>query len=414
MIAALLKKYKRQIGDSAWSILGLLFMNAVAQVVVFPLYARKFGEVGYGELQYLMAYVNILTVSVGSAANYARMTASRDVREKNGGDYVLFLLLISLLGFPFTLLVRRFGGVTIDTPTYICYYLLFVAMAFRYYADVAYKMFLRYRRYFFYYLVIGAGYVLGACLVWQTGIWPLGLLLGETLGVLYAFATERTLWHRTLSPSPLWRKTFRAVLLLFAAEGVANLILNADRILLKLMLGASAVTVYYLATLVGKTMSLVAVPFNGVLIGYLTRYEGRLTRRIMRAVAWGSAVLVLLGTLAAVLGGYLVLLILYSAELAAVRGYLWWGSLAQVLYFATGMIMVVLIRFTKKSYQVYINAIFGVCFLGLGIPATYALGLWGFAVAMVAAAAIRYAVALYLGFRHVRQREHDPDGLTTV
>lgn len=399
MIGRTFDKHKRLISDSVYSLMGLVLMNAVAQIVVFPLYSRKFGNVGYGDLQYLMAYVNVLAVSVGSAANYARVVSPLSEREGNAGDYNVLLALVSLLGLPFTYLVWRFGGAPMDKTTYVCYFLLFVAMTFRYYADVAYKITLRYRSYFVYYAVIAVGYGIGAVLVAKTGIWPLGLLVGEALGVLYAYLTERLLHRRGLKLSPAWRATLRAVLILFLSEGVANLILNVDRILLKLLVGASAVTVYYLATLVGKVMAVVAAPLSGVLIGYLTRYEGKLQRRAMRYLAWGSLASVAVLTALCTLGGALAVWILYPAELGMVKDFLWLGSLAQVLYVVSGVMMVVLIRFAKKSYQVAINAVFGVCFFGLGISATLAFGLWGFAVAMVLACAVRFLLAILLGYR---------------
>lgn len=399
MIGAIFQKYKRLIGDSAYSLFGLVLMNAVAQIVVFPLYAKQFGREGYGDLQYLMAYVNILTVSVGSAANYARMVSPVGERERNSGDYNVLLALVSLVGLPFTYLVWRFGGAPMDTATAICYFLLFVAMVFRYYADVAYKITLNYRRYFIYYAVIGLGYAIGAILVSKTGIWPLGLLVGEALGVFYAYLGSDVLRRRAFVLSPAWKATLRAILIFFISEGVANLILNVDRILLKLLVGASAVTVYYLATLVGKIISVVAAPLNGVLIGYLARFEGKLTRRVMRYLALGSLAAVALFTLCCSLGGYVVLWLLYPEELHAVRDFLFVGSLAQVLYFVTSVVMVVLIRFAKKSYQIFINAVFGVCFFGLGIPATIFFDLWGFSLAMVLACAVRFVLALALGAR---------------
>ena len=149
-IKALLAKYKSQLGDSIWSITGLVLMNAVAQIAMFPWLRRAFGESGYGNIQYLMAYVNIVTMTAGYAAALARMVTPREEREKNSGDYNLFLLAIALLGIPFVLLIRAFGGAALDVPNTVCYYLLFVAMAFRYYADVSYKITLRYRRYFLY------------------------------------------------------------------------------------------------------------------------------------------------------------------------------------------------------------------------------------------------------------------------
>ncbi|MBE6555550.1 MAG: hypothetical protein E7663_04885 [Ruminococcaceae bacterium] len=403
MIGSLIRRYKNQLGDSLFSIMGLVLMNAVAQIVAFPLLASKLGEVGYGDLQYLMAYINIITVSVGSAANLARMTAPADERMRNNGDYQLFLLLVALLGLPFTLLVRRFGGVEMDTATAICYYLLFVAMAFRYYVDVAYKLTLRYRRYFVYYCVIGAGYVIGTLLFMRTGIWPLALLVGEMMGVLFAYVRDDTLRRRMLCPSPAISRTFRIILLLCLSEGISNLIFNADRLMLKLLIDASAVTVYYLATLVGKTVSMVTTPLNGVLIGYLARYEGDLDRRMMNRLLLGTLGAVLLFTGICAGGGFVALWLLYPAELEAVKPYLLLGSLAQVLYFITSIFTVILLRFASKGYQVVINGVFGVCFFGFSIPATLSFGINGFALAMVGAGAVRYLTSILCGYRRAGQ-----------
>ena len=407
MILKLIKKYKTQLGDSVWSILGLVLMNAVAQIAAFPLLARVFGEVGYGDIQYLMAYVNMITVSVGCAANLARMTAPAKERMENNGDYNLFLLGIALLGVPFTLLIRAFGGVAMDTPTTLCYYLLFVAMAFRYYADVSYKITLRYRRYFLYYLFISVGYGVGALLVWKTHIWPLALLPGEMMGVLFAYLADGTLRRKGLKPSTGFGTVARCILIFFLSEGISNVIFNVDRLILKFLIGSTAVTVYYLATLVGKTVSLVTTPLNSVLIGYLARYEGRFTTKIMKWVFFISLGSFVLFTGACMLGGYIVLLLLYPDELEAVRPYLFIGSLAQVMFFTTSFITVILIRFAKKSYQVIINGAFGVCFFGIGIPATVFGGLWGFSIAMVAANLVRWVLAVSLGWYKACREERE-------
>jgi hypothetical protein len=59
---------------------------------------------------------------------------------------------------------------------------------------------------------------------------------------------------------------------------------------------------------------------------------------------------------------------------------------------------VVLLRFAKKTYQLYINGLFALCFFGAGIPATVLGGLWGFALAAVAANAVRFFATLLLGW----------------
>lgn len=405
MLRKLCKKYKSQLGDSVWSLCGLILMNIAAQIVLFPLLRRSLGEEGYGDMQYLMAYINIVTVSVGCAANLARMTAPEYERTHNNGDYNLFLIAIAVLGAPFTFLLCRYGGVTVDTPTWICYYLLFIAMAFRYYADVMFKITLNYRKYFLYYLAISVGYGIGLLLFFQTGIWPLALLPGEVLGVLFAFLCVREMRRRVFRPSPVFGRVLKGILILTVSEGLSNLIFNADRLILKLLIDASAVTVYYLATLVGKTMSLVATPLNSVLLGYLARYQGKLTRKMMRYITLGCLVSFVLFTAVCMFGGWVILYLLYPDDVDAVKPFLLLGSLAQVIFFTTNVVTVILIRFAKKAYQIFVNAAFGICFFGFGIAATLFYGLWGFAVAMVAANLVRFVLAILLGFRWAKREE---------
>lgn len=397
MILEKLKKYKSQLGDSLWSIMGLVLMNLVAQILLYPLLAKLFGESGYGDIQYLMAYVNIITVSVGCAANYARMTSPVEERMGNNGDYNLFLLAVAAFGVPFVVLIRFFGGVSMDLPVTITYYLLFVAMAFRYYADISYKLTLRYRRYFLYYLFIGVGYGVGALVVWFTRIWPLAILCGELAGILYAYLADDTLRKNGLKPSPAIGRVMKAILVLCVSEGVTNLIANVDRLLIKFFIGASAVTVWYLATLVGKTVSLVTTPLNGVLIGYLARYEGKLTKRMMMYITLGCIACFTVLTAACMLAGWIALLLLYPESMDGVKPYLLAGSLSQVIFFTTNFVSVVLIRFAHKRYQIYINGTYAVAFFGLGIPMILK-GLPAFVIAVLAANVIRWLVSVLLGF----------------
>ena len=51
---------------------------------------------------------------------------------------------------------------------------------------------------------------------------------------------------------------------------------------------------------------------------------------------------------------------------------------------------------------------FGVCFFGIGIPATIFGGLWGFAIAMVAVNGIRWLTAIVLGWYKAIREERTP------
>ena len=70
---------KRVAGDSIWSIAGLTLMNLTAQFAIYPLWNRQLGNEKYGRILFLIAAMNILAVSMGSACNYGRM------KESTGG-----------------------------------------------------------------------------------------------------------------------------------------------------------------------------------------------------------------------------------------------------------------------------------------------------------------------------------------
>ncbi len=389
-----LYKYAAPLHDVLCVAAGMTLLHAALQLLVYPLFAARLGGATFGEVQYLLAYPNVLATTLGAALGLARMVAPDGERHRNGG-YHLALLVTLPLHFLFALLLCRYGAKMSGVSAF-CYALLFAAMAWRAYAEVSFKLTLRYGRFFLFYAVIGVGYIAGLLLFYRTGNWPLTLLVGEAAGLAFAYGSDATLRRDAWQRTPAFRPVLRTVAVLFLSEGLSNLIFNADRLLLGLLLDASAVTVYYLATLVGKTVSLAALPLNGVLLGYLSRFEGVLTRRTARRVLVLALLAVAVCTLLCTLGGFAAVWLLYPAQLRDVSRYLLPGSLAQALYFVTSVLTVLLIRFAKGSRQVAVNGTFALCFLCLGIPALRVGGLWGFAWAAVLAGAMRFLLAASL------------------
>ena len=74
--------------------------------------------------------------------------------------------------------------------------------------------------------------------------------------------------------SKYFKDNMRSLLILSGTELIAAVILNADRLILQAIDGGTSVTIFYAATLIGKMVSLISTPLNGVIIGHLTKYEG--------------------------------------------------------------------------------------------------------------------------------------------
>ena len=189
------------------------------------------------------------------------------------------------------------------------------------------------------------------------------------------------------------------VLTLLVTEVINNLIFNGDRVLLNLALDGTAVSLYYQASLLGKTMALVATPLNSVLIGYLARYRGGLDRKLMGITAGGSLGLLLLATAGCTLASHILIRLLYAQNYELVRGYFWVANAAQAAYFLSNIAATVLLRYCRIRYQLYINIVYAAGFCALCIPAALAAGLDGFCGALLAVCLIRLGTVLALGYR---------------
>ena len=256
-------------GNTAYTMGGMLLMNGVLQLAVYPLLNARMGQEELGSVLYIMGLVSILCPSVGQALNTSRLVVRRTCSVTNG-DYDRLLLLFAGVGGVAAILgsgssVR--GGLTMALTL-----LLVLMTAFRYYGDVEYRLNLDYRKYFIYYALISIGYLAGYGLFRLTGNWFLIFLLGEGAALIYVGITG-SVFRRFWKKSAYFGTAAVRGFFLTLSYLITNTTLNMDRLALKHMVGNEAVTWYYVVSLIGKTMVLLVAPINTIVISYLTRRE---------------------------------------------------------------------------------------------------------------------------------------------
>ena len=392
------EKLKKLLTDSVWSIAGLLLMNVVAQFLVYPIWNSHLGEDRYGTVLYLLSVMNIVAVSMGISCNYTRMRSSTDGETRNT-PYLVVMLAASALSVPLVQLLRLIGLIELPTGESLLYTLLMALTMWRYYADVQYRLHLNYRGYFLYYLTISAGYGVGILLFASTGLWPLALLPGEAAGLLLVLLRGRVLRFDGRQSWAEMSPTVKLILILLGSEMLSALIFNGDRVLLNLTVSGAAVTAYYLASLLGKTVSLISTPLNSVVIGHLARYQGRLTLRLMHLVLLAALAATALGTAACTVASHMLIRLLYPDNYEAVRGMFIIANLAQVCYFITNMLTVMLLRFAKPRCQAIVNGAYTAAFCVICIPMTLWRGLDGLCLGLLLTSMTRMLTALLLGYQ---------------
>lgn len=390
---SLVSKLKTLASDSILTIAALVIMNCVAQFVIYPLWSKVFGDEQYGNIIYVMSLVNIFAVSMGVSANYARMVESAKHTTCNG-DYNCMLCVCSLIEGVLCFGIILFSDLGMSALESGLAAVLAVLTMWRFYADVEYRLTLNFKGYFLYYMVISIGYGIGGFLFLKTKLWPLALIPGEVLGLTMVYVKGGIFRSHPLARSDDFKANVKYTCVLTCSNIIDNLIFNGDRILLQIALNGASVTLYYLASLVGKTMSLISTPLNSVIMGYLARYKGEFNRKTFFLILAGTLAAIVLATVATVVGSHILISLLYADSYLRVRDYFFIANLTQVIYFTTNVVTTILLRFAKVNFSLVVNSLYGIAFVVLCVPAAFLGGVDAFCVALLMVNILRYLAAM--------------------
>ncbi|MGN1416112.1 MAG: lipopolysaccharide biosynthesis protein [Oscillospiraceae bacterium] len=391
-------KIKMILSDSVWSISGMVLMNAAAQLLVYPFWNRLFGADMYGRIVYLISLMNIISLTPGSACNYARITLSTDKKTFNT-PYIVIMAVSSIFTAVSSAAVCLFSSDGFSAADMLCYVMLCCLTLWRSYSDIEYRLNLNYKGYFTYCLFIGIGYVCGIPLMYKTGIWSFALIPGELFGLIFIKLKGSVLKMDLPVRDSGIHEISPVFMTLCGSYFISNLIFNGDRILLNFVLGGTAVSVYYISSLFGKTLSLITTPFNSVISGYLARYSGRLSVRHMNILSALCIAASLAAAVLCVIASQLILPYLYPDLYPAARDTVFICSLSQTIYFSSNIVSVIILRFSNTKHQLFINIVYALAFILICIPLTVIFQNGGFYIGMLITSSLRLLYGLCSGYR---------------
>ena len=367
---------KRIAANTLYTMGGLIFMNGVLQLIITPLLNRYMGAKQLGELLYITGLVAIICPSVGQALNTSRLVVRRS-HEVTNGDYDWILLLFGVLGSGVALFMSRdsISGI----PVGIGVFALFLLTVFRYYGDVEYRLNLNYQRYFIYYLLIGIGYLAGFVIYRITDQWLWIYLVGEVAALCYVAVTG-SVFHKFFQRSGHFFVALERGFFLTLSYLITNTTMNMDRLVIKQILGNEQVTIYYVVSLIGKTLVLLIAPINTIVISYLTKRKERLTR-----LQYGKV------------GTPLFVWLFYHDLFPSIKGLVTVVNLAQVLGLFSAFLFILVLTFTDEKWQLWIQLAHFVILLTASVLAAKNYGMIGFAWACLGANTLRVVAVIALG-----------------
>ncbi len=404
MIKKLFEKENREkLLNLIYSIGGIAVYNMVLQFLLYPAFERELGEVKYGVVLSVLSFLAVTAGSVGGATNCARILGVEKGYTENS-DYnhllLLFGVLCSGLGVAYLWSVGLSDMVSVGL-----YILLSVITMLRYYGDVEFRISTNFFRFMVFYLLLSAGYLVGILVFRATKLWLLALLLGELLAIVYVFV------RGTIFRPPFFKKTttFRpvtvSVVLVVFSYLLDNITAQADRILLLAITGdGEQVTIYYIASIIGRLVVLLVAPIHSLLLSYLIRYSGALTKKLWLSFVGIAGAFTLVAFLGCLGISPLFVRIFYPDNLEQVRPYFVPAILGQCIYFVSSLLLTVLLRFYGEKMQLCFNGAYLTAFFALVSFATATYGLVGFLYAILLINTLRFLAIVLFGFLAKKRR----------
>lgn len=389
---------KKIVSNTAYTIGSALMMNGVLQLVVNPMLNRVMGADQMGFMLYIMGLVAIVCPSIGQALNTSRLVVRRNYAVSNG-DYHILVLLFGGIGTAITLVAARDsleGGSAV-----VCTILILMTTAFRYYCDVEYRLSLNYRRYFCYYAILTGGYLAGLVVYLFTDNWFLVYLTGETGALLYVAFTGQ-IFHSLFKVSEYFNKALQRGSFLVMSYLINNIALNIDRVVLKNMIGNEAVTQYYVASLIGKTLVILVAPINTILISYLTKKEENINKKqYLKLAGAGCAVSVVFFICASVATPIFILLFYGTTLYQSVKNILILVNITQILNVFSAYLLMIILSFTEEKLQMLLQSFYMAVMIVAVVIGTYRYGMLGFTAASLMVNALRALVVFCVGLKRV-------------
>lgn len=391
---------KKIVSNTVYTIGSALMMNGVLQLIVNPLLNRIMGDDQMGFMLYIMGLVAIVCPSIGQALNTSRLVVRRNYQVSNG-DYNVLMLLLGGLGTIITLVIARSSLEHVSGCIFTI--ILLMTTTFRYYGDVEYRLSLNYKQYFYYYVVLTGGYLAGLGLYFVTDNWFLVYITGEAASLIYVAVTGQ-IFHSFLKISEYFCKAFQRGGFLVVSYLISNIALNIDRIVLKNLISNEAVTQYYVASLIGKTLVILVAPINTILISYLTKKEDNINRKqYMMLTGAGCAVSVAFFVCATIATPIFVKLF-YGADMyQAVKPILVLVNITQILNLFSAYLLMIILSFTEEKLQMILQGTYMIVMTAFVVTGTQQYGMIGFTVASLIVNGLRTLTIFVLGFVKLRK-----------
>jgi len=387
-------RYKQLIGDVVLSVVASCVPLVLLQLAILPLVAGRLSEDEYGLVVTLIALLNLFPGTVGNVLNNIRlMDGKANVGRTSPANYSFVVVTFTVLSAIVTaviayLYVKRLSISVVGMGV------LAALTVVREYLVVAYRIKLNYRFILINNVFLAVGYLVGFVLFLLVDRWELIYLCGLTLSLCFILKTT-SLWREPISIDKDLALLVKDNGILLGSSILGKSTAYADRMVIFPLLGGVETSVYYVATLFGKVLSMGVSPLNSVILSYLSRLSSRPQKAFWKSLAI-CAILSVVGYVVTMLIARPLLGFLYPQFVNEAMVYVGVVTITAYMGVLISVADPYVLRFFPLKWQIIENGGFGLLYFALALALMGHYGLMGFCVGALIASAVKLIFLIFL------------------
>lgn len=378
-----------------YNILAAILPIAVLQLLIYPLYSQMMSQEQYGAMITELSIITMIAFPAGNALNNVRLLQQNEYAAiESRGDYLPLLLLdAGIIGIVTAALFACIGSYNLGDILLMV--LLAVVMLVQNYAMVAFIQNLDYKDVLISNVFLLVGYLIGfvICLI-INGKWQYIYLIGYLCSLCYIQRKSHILSER-VARTQLLKKTAKKMLTLISSTLISNGANYLDKILINPLLGAEAVTIYYVSTLLGKMIGMVIPPVNNIVLANLAKQKEN-DQRAERLAYWFSWLFAFLGCMVCIIASRFVLPFLYPSYYEKVKPYIVINTITSMIVNCSSVISPFLLKWCSMNWLVVINIVSLVGILLFSFVGYKIAGLYGYSLGILFNALLKYMIQFFI------------------
>ncbi len=392
---------KKTTWDLIYTVLATVVLTGVLQLIVYPLINHIYGTSVTDNILYFIGIIYIVPTALGNSLGNIRLMMRKECDITNR-DFIPFLTILSAICAIICGFVAFWDSDDVIFP--IAFAIFSVLYLIRMYVSVEFRLNLKFKGFFFYYVAISVGYLVGFGLYLLTDIWLLIFTVGEVVALAYSFIRGRMMRNDGLSGNRA--KITKPLVMLALSTIVRDCVNQYDKVILKQVAFEGMVTHYHVVSLISKTIMMLVQPINTLILSYLTVKDSGLTKKQLVRFTGIALVCGAVFYAGCIIGTPIFVRLVYPDLYDAVMPYNLIVNLGVIIGFISTMFMSILLTQGKTAIQMAIQCVWGIGFIIAAYFFVTKYQIWGLAYVTLVANVIKLLLSIVFVFKDKKVKEN--------